>query len=102
MDTPFSQSAPVSQSPSESPYQQPSQGTTQTKRKNPLLALILSLLICGVGQMYNGQIVKGVIMLIATIIMAFLFWPISLIVLVYSGATTPTRQTNKINNGESV
>ncbi len=66
-------------------FQQPSQGTNLAK-KNPILALILSLIICGVGQMYNGQLLKGVIMLVATIIMAIAtLWPISLIMAAFAG-----------------
>jgi len=81
--------------------QQPSQGTNQAK-KNPILALILSLIICGVGQMYNGQLRKGVIMLVATIIMAIVtLWPISLIIVLYSMYDAYTT-AQKINNGEVV
>lgn len=32
------------------------------RRKRPLLALILSMLIPGLGQVYNGQIIKGAIL----------------------------------------
>jgi TM2 domain-containing membrane protein YozV len=32
--------------------------------KSAGFALLLSLLICGVGQMYNGQVAKGILMLI--------------------------------------
>ena len=32
--------------------------------KSPGIALLLSLLICGVGQMYNGQVGKGILMLL--------------------------------------
>lgn len=37
--------------------------------KSPGVALILSLLICGVGQIYNGQIAKGILMFIGLIVM---------------------------------
>ncbi len=82
-------------------FQQPAQGTAPVQNKNPILALVLSLIICGVGQMYNGQLRKGVIMLVATIIMAILFWPISLIILIYSMYDAYTT-AQKINNGEVV
>jgi TM2 domain-containing membrane protein YozV len=41
-------------------------------------ALFLSLLICGVGQMYNGQVAKGILMLIgcAALWIALLGWVI--------------------------
>jgi TM2 domain-containing membrane protein YozV len=36
--------------------------------KSPGVALLLSLLICGVGQMYNGQVGKGILMLIGAVL----------------------------------
>ncbi len=33
-------------------------------RKSPGLALVLSLIWCGIGQIYNGQTIKGIILLI--------------------------------------
>lgn len=35
--------------------------------KTPFVAAIFSLLLCGVGQMYNGQVGKGIMMMIACI-----------------------------------
>ena len=40
--------------------------------KSAGLALVLSLLICGGGQMYNGQVAKGVLMLIGCVILWFM------------------------------
>jgi TM2 domain-containing membrane protein YozV len=40
--------------------------------KSPGIALLLSLLICGVGQMYNGQVGKGILMLIGCILAWFI------------------------------
>jgi hypothetical protein len=52
--------------------------------------------------MYNGQLRKGVIMLVATIIMAIVtLWPISLIIVLYSMYDAYTT-AQKINNGEVV
>ena len=39
--------------------------------KSPGVALILSLLLCGVGQMYNGQVGKGFLMLFGCILLWF-------------------------------
>lgn len=39
--------------------------------KSPGIALLLSLLICGVGQMYNGQVAKGILMLIGCVLLWF-------------------------------
>jgi TM2 domain-containing membrane protein YozV len=40
--------------------------------KNPILAAILSFVIPGLGQVYNGQIVKGIVIFVAFIIGIFL------------------------------
>lgn len=70
-------------------------------QKNAVLAAVLSFLICGVGQMYNGQWKKGIVLLIVCILVAFLLGLVSLIVVVvavYDAYTT----AQKINNGEVV
>jgi TM2 domain-containing membrane protein YozV len=36
--------------------------------RNPLLAAILSLIVAGLGQIYNGQITKGVIFIVIQLI----------------------------------
>lgn len=38
------------------------------QQKNPVLAAILSLIIVGLGQIYNGQTVKGIIFFLAAVI----------------------------------
>ncbi len=56
----------------------------QSPPKNPTLAAILSFLINGVGQIYNGEIVKGIIIIVVqivnallmTIVIGFITWPI--------------------------
>ena len=71
-----------------------------TKNKNPVLALILSLLICGLGQTYNGQLFpKGVVYLIAMLVLVFLFWPLSIIVWII-GMWDAYKTAVKINRGE--
>ncbi|MDV0443492.1 DUF5683 domain-containing protein [Methanorbis rubei] len=42
------------------------------RHKSPFLALILSFFIPGLGQVYNGQILKGIGYFILTVILAFL------------------------------
>lgn len=42
----------------------PPPGQSPAKRKEPLLSLILSFFIPGLGQVYNGQLLKGVIILV--------------------------------------
>ena len=52
-------------------------------RKNPGIAAVLSFLIVGLGQIYNGQILKGLVMLavaivcgitIVGLIVSFILW----------------------------
>ena len=38
------------------------------RKKNPIIAMILSMLIVGLGQFYNGDNTKGVIMLLVGVI----------------------------------
>lgn len=42
------------------------------KRKSPILALILSGLLPGLGQIYNGQYKKGAVLLVINFVIAFL------------------------------
>ncbi|MCA9906837.1 MAG: hypothetical protein KC547_23440, partial [Anaerolineae bacterium] len=56
----------------------------QQPPKNPTLAAILSFIIAGVGQIYNGEVVKGVIIIavqilnvvLMGIVIGFITWPI--------------------------
>jgi len=43
-----------------------------TKRKNPILALVLSGLLPGLGQVYNNQITKGLVFFALNIVLSFL------------------------------
>ena len=36
--------------------------------RNPILAAILSLIVAGLGQIYNGQVTKGVMFIIVQLI----------------------------------
>jgi TM2 domain-containing membrane protein YozV len=36
--------------------------------RNPIIAAVLSLIVAGLGQIYNGQITKGVLFIVAQII----------------------------------
>ncbi len=40
--------------------------------RSPLLAAVLSLILSGLGQIYNGQVTKGVIFIVVQIINAAL------------------------------
>jgi TM2 domain-containing membrane protein YozV len=39
--------------------------------KDPMLAAIMSFFIVGLGQLYNGDVLKGIVMFIGAIILAF-------------------------------
>ena len=54
-------------------------------KKSEALALILSLLIPGLVQIYNGQVSKGAMMIVAAIVCAvliFVFFPIGILYIV--------------------
>ncbi|MDP8206734.1 MAG: hypothetical protein P9L92_08745 [Candidatus Electryonea clarkiae] len=42
--------------------------------KNPAIATILSFFYAGLGQLYNGQIVKGIVFIVAYAISVLLMW----------------------------
>ncbi len=42
--------------------------------KNPGVAAVLSFFFCGLGQIYNGQILKGIIMLVCYAISALMMY----------------------------
>jgi TM2 domain-containing membrane protein YozV len=52
--------------------------------KNPAIAAVLSFFWSGLGQIYNGQIIKGVVFVVAAAVSAwlmvvgigFILWPI--------------------------
>lgn len=77
-----------------------------TEEKNPILALILSIFFPGIGQFYNGQPKKGIIIIIAAIISVALFIimigaVLYLIVWVYALYDAYTSAVS-INNGEQL
>ena len=42
--------------------------------KSPGLAAVLSFFICGLGQIYNGQILKGLVLVVAYLISWMMMW----------------------------
>jgi TM2 domain-containing membrane protein YozV len=60
--------------------------------KSPGVALLLSFLICGAGQMYNGQVGKGILMFLCFIVLSvvFLFWVIWLWSMIDAYSTAKT------------
>jgi TM2 domain-containing membrane protein YozV len=72
--------------------------------KNPGLAAVLSFLITGLGQIYNGQIGKGILMLILMIVFFFMILiiigiPLLLVLWIY-GIYDAYETARKINSGE--
>jgi TM2 domain-containing membrane protein YozV len=53
------------------------QPVVYAQKKSPLVALVLSLLIVGLGQFYNGEVKKGATMLIAAVVTGILTLSIS-------------------------
>jgi len=89
-------------------YPQPPQGTVPARKKNAALAVIVSFILCGVGQIYNGQILKGVILLVVITISYLIamgggevFWILYLVIWLYGMYDAYTTAV-KINNGEVV
>jgi len=74
--------------------------------KNPGLAALASFIWCGAGQVYNGQILKGIVLLIAYVISILLiFVLIGLIttpLLWIYGIYDAYKTAEKINRGEIV
>ncbi|MBA2693708.1 MAG: hypothetical protein H0U65_14655 [Rubrobacter sp.] len=67
--------------------------------KSAGLAAVLSLILPGVGQIYNGQILKGIILIIIDaingalmfVLIGFITWPITVLYAVYDAYKTADR-----------
>jgi TM2 domain. len=66
--------------------------------KNPILSVILSFFISGLGQVYNGETLKGVALFFGTIIGYFIFVIPGVIVWVY-GMYDAYTTAKKMNEG---
>lgn len=92
--------------PAAAPAAQPAQ------RKSPVLAVVLSFFICGLGQIYNGQVMKGLMFLLLYILLwvvagflviavvGFCLFPLPLLLWLY-GLYDAYTVAEKINRGES-
>ena len=98
--TPAPSPAAPASAPAPQPQQQPvNNGGVQ---KSPSTAGCLSFLICGVGQMYNGQVIKGVVLLVAALILgSFTFGVGGLIIWIVS-IVDAAKIAGKINAGRQV
>ena len=82
----------------------PTVGEKKVGEKNPVLAAILSFLIVGLGQIYNGQIGKGIVLIICYVISIVLCTiligiPLLVILWIY-GIYDAYNTAKKINAGE--
>ena len=66
------------------------------KYKDPSLAAILSFIISGSGQIYNGDILKGIMLFISACILGVFFLPLALIPAIY-GCFDAHSSATKIN-----
>lgn len=69
------------------------------EEKSPGLAAVLSFLFAGSGQVYNGQLGKGILLLLGEFIGAFIFFIPGLIVWIYAIYDAYTT-AKKMNTGE--
>jgi TM2 domain-containing membrane protein YozV len=69
------------------------------KKKEPILAAILSFFFGGSGQVYNGELGKGILILLGTILGAFLFIIPGIIVWIY-GIYDAYTVANQMNLGQ--
>jgi TM2 domain-containing membrane protein YozV len=69
------------------------------RKKEPILAAILSFIFAGSGQVYNGELGKGILVLVGTVIGAFIFLIPGIIVWIY-GIYDAYITSEKMNKGE--
>ncbi|HII75869.1 MAG TPA: zinc ribbon domain-containing protein [Methanolinea sp.] len=80
------------------PQAQGAPGEVAHPPKNPTLALILSFFFSGLGQIYNGDTLKGVAIYFGTLIGALLFIVPGIIVWIY-GVYDAYTTAKKMNEG---
>ena len=86
------------------PIAQPQPLTQPIQKKNEGLAAVLSFLFTGLGQIYNGQIAKGILFVVVGVVFAglifvligIILYPIFWIYNIYDAYTT----AKKINAGQ--
>jgi len=69
------------------------------RKKEPVLAALLSFIFAGSGQVYNGELGKGILILAGTVIGAFVFLIPGIIVWLF-GIFDAYTTSEKMNKGE--
>ena len=68
--------------------------------KNPIIAAVLSvLLLGGVGQMYIGQMKKGIILIVATVVLSCIGIGV---IIPFLGAVDAYMLADKLQKGEAI
>ena len=103
------QAYPPQQPYQQQPYQQPQQQPVIINnyngggvKKSPSTAGCLSFLICGLGQMYNGQVLKGIVLLVACAVLGAATAGIGAAVIWIVGIIDASNIAKKINAGKQV
>lgn len=69
------------------------------KEINPIIPILLSFFFPGAGQVYNGKLQKGLLILITTVFMTLFFWPIAILIWLYN-LYDAYNDSNKMKKGE--
>ena len=77
--------------------------TPVAQQKSPVLAALLSFLLVGMGQIYLGQVEKGLCMLgvVLLLIMTVVLGPVGIVILLFSVVDAFVLGM-KIRNGEAI
>lgn len=71
-------------------------------KTSPTVAAVLSVLLVGLGQMINGQLIKGLLMLICAIIIGSITGGVGAVVAWIISGIDAYKCAEKLNNGESI
>ena len=70
--------------------------------KNPVVAGLLSFLIVGLGQIYNGQVAKGLVLLVSAIVLGVLTACIGSLVVAVVSIVDAVMIAKKLQQGQAV
>jgi TM2 domain-containing membrane protein YozV len=73
-----------------------------TGEKNPVVAGLLSFLIIGLGQIYNGQVAKGLVLLVSAIVLGVLTACIGPLVVAVVSIVDAVMIAKKLQQGQAV